>query len=159
MFVGSAGAPAVGLVSVWNCPWPPETFGGHANPVLESVPVRSCQQPLPQQPYGRPTARLPSKPDQKSRLDGSVAGALGALGVAAAVLPVVTLPPLAAMLTALMLKYCASATTFRTCLPALSGTALLPNHWYVVQSPVIGTGTVPVTLLPSTSMWKAVGAA
>ena len=50
------------------------------------------------------------------------------------------------------LKYSWSATTFRTCVPALSVTRFWPSHWKAVHPFVLGTLTRPVTLTPSTSM-------
>src|SRR5919201_4708261 len=146
MLVGVAAAVLFWMS--WNCPPLAPTFaGGHAKPVTESVPVKSCQQPFGQQSQGVPSTSGPSKPDQKSRLPGGVVF-VGGGGVP----PVV---PDGVTTIASKPKYCASDTTVSTCLPAARLTPCLPTNWNVAQLPVFGTLMVPVTLTPSTSMWKA----
>src|SRR5213083_2594939 len=50
-------------------------------------------------------------------------------------------------------KYAPSATTRTTCAPDASCTlSATVNHWYVVQLPVVGTGTL-ASATPSTSTW------
>ena len=38
--------PELEFAIIWNCAEPPLMLGGHVEPVLESVPVTLCQQPL-----------------------------------------------------------------------------------------------------------------
>src|SRR3954464_2088910 len=91
MFEVLAGAPPVGLERSWNLPLPPFITGGHVNPVTPSLPVTSCQQPLPQQSAGALGVK-PSKPDQNSRLDGGVPLVVPVV-VPPVVVPPVVVPP------------------------------------------------------------------
>src|SRR5262245_50318388 len=105
--------------SSWNCPLPPPTLGGQVEPVLESVPVSCCQQPVSQQPVGLATFTPDSKPERNSRLPLPPPPEAGALATTRAWL---------------ILKYCWSETIFSTCGPAVSATPFLPTHWNAFQS-------------------------
>src|SRR5229473_2410306 len=138
MFVASTGAETI----IWKRVGPlPQILGGQVNPVVVSAPTMPCQAPVPKKSVGGLAAVKPSKPELNRRLaEPCGSGDEG---------------DVESTRIEFRLKYCWSATILRTCRPAVSGTPSCPTHWKVFQLPVLGTRTLPVMLMPSISMWKA----
>src|SRR5712692_8447477 len=119
----------------WKLMLPPQILAGQVNPVVLSAPTMVCQQLA-----GTFKAVAPSKPE----LNRSFAEP-GASGddVESRI--------------EFRLKYCRSITNFRTCRPAVSGTVFLPTHWKVLQPPVLGRTTLPVTFTVDLDVIGSIG--